>query len=182
MMSVKMNDGTIVELFWSRDELAINEFDKQYRPLCLKLARDITGSDGTAEECLNDLYLRLWNAIPPEKPQSLKSYACRIIRNLALQVMEKQHAQKRSAILVELDECLCDLPDMDSGEIGKMIDTFLAGLPRLEALIFVRRYFYSDSVERIAAKIGFAENKVSKILAKTRKALRVCLEEGGISI
>ena len=101
---------------------------------------------------------------------------------MALQVLEKQHAQKRSAILVELDECLCDFPEIESGEIGRMIDIFLGRIPKLDALIFVRRYFYSDSVKGIAQKTGLPENKVSKILVKTRKALRAYLEEGGISI
>ncbi len=180
-----MKDDAIVALFFSRSESAIQEFDRAYKPLCMKLARDIVGSIETAEECLNDLYLRLWNSIPPEKPLSLKSYACRIIRNLALQQLEKQNAKKRSAIFVELDECIPDLPDHaseapGSDEIGRLLDAFLAALPRAEALIFVRRYFYSDPVKSIAAKTGLTENKVSKILSKTRKALKTHLQEGGV--
>jgi len=189
-VSVKTNispisDGTIVELFWSRDESAISEFERRYKPICMKLARDITGSAETAEECLNDLYLRLWNSIPPQKPFSLKSYACRIIRNLALNWLEKQHAQKRTAILVELDDCLTYSPsqsamDTDSAELGMLIDSFLASLPKLDALIFVRRYFYSDSVKEIADKTGLPENRIYRILARSRKALKAYLTKGGI--
>jgi len=182
-----MKDETIVGLFLARDESAIAEFGKQYNPLCLKLARDITGSRETAEECLNDLYLRLWNSIPPENPQSLKSYACRIIRNLALNRLEKQNAKKRAALIVELDECLpspADEPwtEADRSELGAAIDGFLAAQPKQEALIFVRRYFYSDSVKEIAEKTGLRENRISKILMKSRKTLKKHLEKGGFTV
>lgn len=171
----------------SRDESAITEFDKRYRQLCLKLAADITDSHETAEECLNDLYLRLWNSIPPENPTSLKSYACRIIRNLALGVLEKQNAAKRSVITVELNECVTEavsdnIDGMENGEIGALIDEFLENQPKINSLIFVRRYFYSDSVKNIAAKTGLTENKVSKILHKTRKALKIHLQKGGVDL
>jgi len=177
-----MKDEGVVTLFWQRKEAAISEFEKLYKPLCLKLARDITGSPETAEECLNDLYLRLWNSIPPQKPLSLKSYACRIIRNLALHELEKQNTQKRSAVMVELDECIPDATDMQTDGIGELIDTFLAAQPKLDALIFVRRYFYSDPVSDIAVRTGLKENKISKILAKSRKALKTHLEKGGVIV
>ncbi|MBQ4353894.1 MAG: sigma-70 family RNA polymerase sigma factor [Clostridia bacterium] len=192
MVSTEILEQKIIGLFWARRESAISEFEKQYKNLCLKLARDITGSEETAEECLNDLYLRLWNSIPPEKPLSLKSYACRIIRNLALHQLEKQTAQKRSAVLTELDECIASSAvsetiasseaEEESREIGRMIDAFLETLPKREALVFVRRYFYSDSVKAIAQRSGLKENKISKMLAKTRKALKVYLERGGYTV
>ncbi len=176
-------DQKIISLLFSRDEAALNLFEKQYKSLCLGLAYDITRDELTAEECLNDLYLRLWNSIPPERPKSLKSYACKIIRNLALNRLEAQNRQKRNAVITELDECLTEeTPDIEMGEIARLIDRFLEGLPRLDALIFVRRYFYSDSVKGIAEKTGIKENKVSKILSKTRKELKIYLLKGGISL
>lgn len=177
------NDQEIIELLFERDEGGLGLFEKKYKSLCLKLALDITGDELTAEECLNDLYLRLWNSIPPERPASLRSFACRIIRNLALNALKAQNRQKRSVILEELDECIpADMPDFESAEIGRLIDRFLESLPRLDALIFVRRYFYSDQVKRIAAKTGLTENSVSKMLAKTRKELKNYLLKGGISL
>lgn len=176
----RMKDEGIVELFFERDEAAIAEFEKSYKPLCLKLANDITGSPESAEECLNDMYLRLWNSIPPEKPVSLKNYACRIIRNLALSLVEKQNAAKRNAPLAELDECIAaDMADMESREIGALIDSFLETLPPLQAKLFVRRYFYSEPVGEIAARLGIGENKASKLLAKMRRSLKKHLTEGG---
>lgn len=179
-----MNDEQrIIELLFERDEAGLSLFEKKYKALCLKLALDITGDELTAEECLNDLYLRLWNAIPPERPASLKSFACRIIRNLALNALKAQNRQKRSAILEELDECIpADMPDYESTEIGHLIDRFLESLPKLDALIFVRRYFYSEQVKKIAAVTGLSENGVSKMLAKTRKELKNYLLKGGISL
>lgn len=176
-------DQKIIALFFSRDEEALRLFETQYKGLCLGLAYDITRDELTAEECLNDLYLRLWNSIPPERPNSLKSYACRIIRNLALNRLEAQNRQKRSAVIEELDECLCEeTPDLESGEIGRLIDSFLEGIPKIEALIFVRRYFYSDSVKGIAERTGLKENKVSKLLSRTRKELKKYLLKGGITL
>ena len=179
-----MNDEQkIIELLFLRDEAGLGLFEKKYKALCLKLALDITGDELTAEECLNDLYLRLWNSIPPERPASLKSFACRIIRNLALNALKAQNRQKRSAILEELDECIpAEMPDYESTEIGKCIDRFLESLPKLDALIFVRRYFYADSVKGIAKKTGLSENKVSKSLGRSRKELKEFLLKGGISL
>lgn len=179
-----MNDEQrIIELLFDRDEAGLSLFDKKFKALCLKLAFDITADELTAEECLNDLYLRLWNSIPPERPRSLKSYACRIIRNLAINRLEAEHRQKRNAILTELDECIpAEMPDYESAEIGKCIDRFLESLPRLEALIFVRRYFYADSVKSISKKTGLTENKVSKILGHARRELKEFLLKGGISL
>lgn len=179
-----MNDEQkIISLLFDHDEAGLSLFEKKYKALCLKLALDITGDELTAEECLNDLYLRLWNSIPPERPASLKSYACRIIRNLALNTVKAQNRQKRNAILTELDECIpSEMPDYESVEIGKLIDRFLDSLPKADALIFVRRYFYSDSVKNIAKRTGLSENTVSKSLGKTRKKLKEFLLRGGISL
>lgn len=177
------SEETIIQLLFERNEAGLRFFEQKYKNLCLKLAFDITGSEQVAEECLNDLYLRLWNTIPPERPKSLKSYACRIIRNLALNVAKAQSRQKRNVILVELDECIpAEIPDYESAEIGECIDSFLESLPKLEALIFVRRYFYSDQVKSIAKRTGLSENNISKILAKTRKGLKEFLRKGGISL
>ena len=172
----------IIEKFNCRDEEALRLFTALYGPLCKKIAADITGNAGTADECFNDLLFKLWNSIPPVQPDSLKSYACRIIRNLALHEVEKQNAEKRSAIIIELEEC-CDIAaDTDEGTITELINSFLHSQPKIYAYIFIRRYFYAEPVKAIAELTGYKENKVSKILAKLRKELKKALAEGGIRI
>ncbi len=172
----------IVELFFARDELAIKQFAKSYRGLCFRIAAEITGSNEDAEECVNDTYLRLWNSIPPERPESLKAYAARIVRNLALDVMEKRQTAKRSALICELDECVADIPDADEGEITQAIERFLSMQKPLDAKIFIRRYFYSESVSAIALRLGISENGVSKRLSRLRKSLAKHLHKEGIEI
>lgn len=177
-----MEDARILALFAARDEAALTEFDKKYKRLCLQLARDITGDEQAAEECLNDLYLRLWNSIPPAEVHSLSGYACRIMRNLALQRLESAQTQKRAAVIVELDESVAGVPDAESGEITARIEAFLQTRCERDAMIFVRRYFYSESLSDIAARLGMRQGQVAKLLHRMRRELRVFLSEGGIML
>ena len=178
-----MDDAKIITLFWNRDERAITEFSASHKRLCVAAANEITGSVHDAEECFADTTLAVWNSIPPQKPESLRAYALRICKNFALNLVKAKSTQKRSAVLVELDECLSDsIPDMEPSEIGHMIDTFMETLPRREAVIFVRRYNCSQPVKDIAAALGMTENQVSKILAKLRKKLQKHLEKEGIRV
>ena len=149
-----MEDAKIVALFWQRDERAITEFEQAHKRLCLSVARDITGDASDAEECFADTCLAVWNSIPPEKPESLRAYALRICKNFALNLVKAKSRQKRSAILVELDECISDsLPDMEPQAIGALIDAFMETLPKREAVIFVRRYNCSQPVKDWGAHI-----------------------------
>ena len=178
-----MDDARIVALFFKRDERAIAVFEKQYKNLCLSVAFSVLGDHGAAEECVNDVCFRLWNAIPPENPRSLKAYAVKITRNIALNYLEKENAVKRSTVLVDLNECLAEsTPDMNEGEIAKMIDSFLETQTPLAAKIFVRRYYYSETIRDIATKLGISENKATKQLSKLRKELKRYLTERGISL
>lgn len=178
-----MDDSNIIALFFSRDERAIAEFEKSHKRLCLCAANEITGNISDAEECFSDTCLAVWNSIPPEKPESLRAYALRICKNFALNLVKAKNRQKRSAILVELDECVNDsLPDMEPQAIGALIDAFMETLPKREAVIFVRRYNCSQPVKDIAAAMGITENQVSKILQKLRKKLKKHLEKEGIRV
>jgi len=177
------DDKNMIALFWKRDENALREFEKSYKRLCLDIARFVTGDDGDAEECYNDTCLRLWNTIPPETPRSMKAYAARIVRNLALNRLEKSHAAKRSALLTELDEvAIADIPDPGEGELSGIIDSFLETQPPLSVKLFVKRYYYSEAVSKIAAELSISENKASKLLAKIRTSLRTYLTERGVSL
>ena len=178
-----MDDTKIIALFFSRDERAIAEFEKSHKRLCVAAANEITGNPHDAEECWSDTCLAVWNSIPPQKPESLRAYALRICKNFALNLVKAKGRQKRSAILVELDECIsANLPDMEPQEIGRMIDTFMETLPKREAIIFVRRYNCSQQVKDIAAAVGMTENQVSKILQKVRRKLKKHLEKEGIRV
>ena len=178
-----MDDAKIITLFWNRDERAIAEFSQSHKRLCVAAANEITGNAHDAEECFSDTCLAVWNSIPPEKPESLRAYALRICKNFALNLVKAKSTQKRSAVLVELDECLSDtIPDMEPTEIGALIDSFMETLPKREAIIFVRRYNCSQSVKDIATAVGMTENQISKILAKLRKKLQKHLEKEGIRV
>ena len=178
-----MEDARIVKLFWARDERAIAVFEKQYKNLCFSVAFSILEDYGKAEECVSDVCFHLWNAIPPERPYSLKAYAVKITRNVALHYLEKENALKRSAIFVELSECLSELSfDMEEGEITKAIDSFLERQKPIAAKLFVRRYYYNETVREISAKLGISESKATKQLSKLRKELKRYLTERGISI
>ena len=178
-----MDDNKIIALFWERSEKSLTEFEKSHKRLCICAANEITGNPHDAEECWSDTCLAVWDSIPPKKPESLRAYALRICKNFALNLVKAKGRQKRSAILVELDECISDsLPDMEPQEIGVLIDTFIETLPKREAVIFVRRYNCSQPVKDIAAVVGMSENQVSKILQKLRKKLRKRLEKEGINV
>ncbi len=178
-----MDDKRIIALFWDRNEQALTEFEKSHKRLCLSMASEITGNPHDAEECFADTCLAVWNSIPPQKPESLRAYALRICKNFALNLVKAKNRQKRSAVLVELDECITDsLPDMELQEIGRIIDTFMETLPKREAVIFVRRYNCSQPVKDIASAVGMTENHVSKILQKLRRKLKKHLEKEGIRV
>ena len=178
-----MDDAKIITLFWNRDERAIAEFTATHKRLCVAAANEITGNTRDAEECFSDTCLAVWNSIPPQKPESLRAYALRICKNFALNLVKAKSTQKRSAVLVELDECITDtIPDMEPAEIGAMIDAFMETLSKRETIIFVRRYNLSQSVKEIALMLGLTENQVSKILQKLRKKLQKHLEKEGIRV
>ena len=178
-----MDDKRIIALFWNRNEQALTEFENSHKRLCICAANEITGNPYDAEECWSDTCLAVWNSIPPQKPESLRAYALRICKNFALNLVKAKGRQKRSAILVELEECISDsLPEMEPQEIGALIDAFMETLPKREAVIFIRRYNCSQPVKDIAAAVGMTENQVSKILQKLRKKLRKHLEKEGIRV
>lgn len=179
-----MDDATMIALYEARDEAAIAATAKQYGRLCLSIAEGILGSHADAEECVSDAYLRLWNAIPPAKPASLAAYLGRIVRNLALNAAEKRSAQKRGGevlpLMEELAECLPDRAP--EGEISAIIDRFLGTLDDTNRRIFLRRYWYCDSIRQIARRFGLREGAVKVRLHRMRESLRTELEKEGIDV
>lgn len=185
-----MNDQEIISLFLARDESAISRTQTVYGARLFRLSASITGDPADAEECLNDTYLRAWNTIPPLIPSGLFAYLARIIRRLSLDVLDRRHAAKREGVVVELSgelqECLAD-PDgdaqrSDSAAIRDALTRFLAKEPPDVREIFVRRYFYTESVEEISGAVGRSPSAVYSALTRARKQLKKHLEKEGINL
>lgn len=186
-----MDDKKIIKLYFERSQKAIAETARKYGRYCHYIAFNIVGNDSDAEECVNDTYLRVWNAVPPTRPDNLQTFIGRIVRNLALNRYEKMSAQKRGAgqiplILDELYECI---PDKNSDKridddiiIKRTIESFLSDLQADSRKIFIRRYWYMCSVKEIAEEYSISESKVCVSLYRARESLRKKLEEEGISV
>jgi len=180
-----MEDGRILELFHQRSETAIEELDKKYGKLCRALSYGILGSREDAEECVNDAYLGMWNAIPPERPAPLRPYLCRIVRNLSLKARDRREAAKRASAydvaLQELEECLPAADTVEgkvaARELTAMVEGFLDTLKREDRVIFLRRYWFSDPYAEIARRTGLTEKNVSVRLTRLRRKLKDYLTE-----
>lgn len=185
-----MKDSEIIELYWKRSETAVKETEKQYGKLCRHIAMNILQNSEDADECVNDTYLGAWNSIPPQKPAVLSAYLCRITRNSALKRYHYNHSQKRSAqveiSLTELEDCIpqtageaypCELE-----HTAKVISDFLRGLNYESRIVFMRKYWFFDSVSDIALRFSISESKVKSILFRTRGKLKDFLMKEGIEL
>ncbi|MBQ7639360.1 MAG: sigma-70 family RNA polymerase sigma factor [Clostridia bacterium] len=185
-----MDDSKIIELFFERSEQAIVELSNKYGSICDKIAYNILNNLQDCEECVNDAYLAVWNTIPPQKPDPLLSYVCRIVRNLSLKKYHENTAKKRNSIYdVALDELADCIPasasvedELAAKEAAGMINSFLATLDRQSRILFVRRYWHADSIEELAAMFHKSRHYVSVRLSRIRKALKQYLEKEGISV
>ena len=185
-----MEDKQIIDLYWSRSEKAISETDIKYGKLCLRLALNILLNQEDAKECINDTYLGAWNAIPPQYPISFRAFISRITRNLALKKYEYISAKKRNPKAVislsELEDCISgsDTPEekLENSGIEKAISDFLRSLDYNERNIFLRRYWYFDSIEDIAKRFNISGSKATSMLFRTRKKLKTYLQKEGIDL
>lgn len=188
-----MEDERIIELFWARDESALDEVARRFGGQLMSVARGITQDSQDAEECVNDTYLAAWQAIPPARPRDLSAYLCRIVHNHACHVIERRTAKCRTAEILPLTDELAAVLGTeeydptrasldDDGELDRAIDSFLRTLPREARVFFVRRYFYADDIERIAELCGVKEGRVYTSLSRTRKKLRVYLLKKGFEL
>ncbi len=180
-----MNDERIIELFFERSEQAIEELGKKYGRICYSVAYNILNNRQDAEECVNDAYLGAWNAIPPAKPNPLPAFVCKIVRNLSLKRYEQNTAAKRNSrydvAMEELEDCLASSTTIEDEiaqqELTKIIESFLDSLSKQNRVIFLRRYWFSDTYADIARQIGLTEKNVSVRLTRLRKELREYLLE-----
>lgn len=186
-----MDDASIVQLYWDRNEQAIPETAAKYGGYCISIAKNILGNPEDAEECVNDTYLRAWNSMPPHKPGLLSAFLGKITRNLSIKRYHYNTAHKRGGsqtaiVLDEIAELVSDTNDVeqeiDRKELVKAIDDFLNQLPGNKKAIFVCRYWYFDSISDIANRFGMSENHVSVTLNRLRLKLHNYLLERGFEL
>lgn len=180
-----MEDKDIIEMFFTRSEQAIIELDAKYGKVCHKISYNILNNRQDAEECVNDAYLGTWNAIPPHRPNLLLSFLCRIVRNLSIMRHHANTAMKRNSTydvaLDELENCLSASStvedEIDTKQLVSIIEEFLETLSQENRVIFMRRYWFSDSYADIAERVGLTEKNVSVRLTRIRNQMRCYLTE-----
>ena len=185
-----VDDNQILELFFARSEQAIKELDSKYGKICHKVSYNILNDLQDAEECVNDAYLGAWNAIPPERPNPLLSFLCRVVRDQSIMRYHAKTAMKRNSTsdiaLDELENCLSAKRSLeDEFEEKYLIDAienFLDSLSQENRVIFMRRYWLCDSYDDIARCVGITEKNVSVRLTRIRKQLRNYLSQKGVLV
>ena len=183
-----MKDHEIIDLFFERSEQAITELTAKYGAAIRKVASNILRDPQDVEECANDTYLGVWNSIPPNRPRSLGAYCCGIARNKALTRYQSNTAKKRNshfdAALEELEETIPSLAsvesDMEAKELSRCINKFLAGLSYDDRYLFVRRYYFGDSISGLASQLGKTPHRLSVRLFRIRDNLKKYLRKEGM--
>ena len=186
-----MEDSAIIDLYWAREERALSETDTKYGGYCRSIAHNILQNREDTEECVSDTWLHAWNSMPPQRPGILSAFLGRITRNLSFDRCKYQQAAKRGGgalplALDELGECIPSAQRveyaLEQKELAAVIDRFLRTLPEKDCNLFLRRYWYVDSISVIADRYGMKENTVKSILFRTREKLRKFLGEEGIAV
>ena len=185
-----IDDEKIIELFFERSEQGIRELDMKYGKICHNLSYNIVNSRRDAEECVNDAYLGAWNAIPPARPNPLLSYVLKIVRNISIKIYWRKEAAKRSShytiALEEIETYVADThtveAEIEAKELARIIESFLDTLTTENRVIFMRRYWFSDSYKDIAEVVGLSEKNVSVRLTRIREKMKQYLIEREVFI
>lgn len=184
-----MTDSQIIALFWDRNEDAIRETDAAYGRRLYAISNQILCQRQEAEESVSDTYMKAWETMPPQRPLYFFAYLAKICRNFSLARLQWNSAAKRSAEIISLTQEMAEcIPDrrmeqlLEREALGQLLNRFLEGLSRDNRLIFLRRYWYADSVREIADRYGITESKVKTQLHRTRKKLQLFLEKEGIAL
>ena len=181
-----MEDDKIIELLWNREEQGIKELENKYGKELKRLSERMVNAED-AEECVSDTYIAVWNSIPPKKPDFLFAYISIICRNISLNKVEWNHASKRNAQIIELsselEQCIPDMSNtLDIRELGDILSVCLRTLSDEKRKMFIRRYWYGDSINELAQLFGYRDSKVKSILFRVRNELREYLEKEGVAI
>ena len=186
-----MNDTEILALFFERNETALTECNKKHGRYCRAIAQNILANEQDTEECINNVFLKAWNAIPPHRPEKLRTYLGKITRNEALKIYEKRTAGKRLGdnAAITIEELSEILPSADNTEISvarldfsRILNDFLADLPKETRVIFIKRYWYLCPIKEISKDMGIEESKIKMSLSRTREKLKNILRKEGFEI
>ena len=185
-----MEDERIIQMYFERNERAVAETDQKYGAYCHSIAFHILGVREDAQECVNDTYFAVWRQIPPVIPASFRVFLGRITRNLSISCYRANHAKKRyngmETLLSELDECIPSLENveqrMEQKELSKLLSDWLDSLTEEECAVFVRRYWFGESIQSLAALGGFTTNQLTLRLMRLRKRLKAFLEKEGVAL
>ena len=186
-----MDDQEIIARLFARDEEGLTAARARYGPYCAAVARSLLNDPRDQEECLSDTWLRAWNAIPPQRPRSLGAFLAKITRNLAINRLRDGNAQRRGGgqvplALEELGECVSQAGspegELDRQAAEEALNRFLDGLLPLQREVFLRRYWYLDSIEDIARRAGWSKSRVTTTLHRLRVRLRAHLIQEGIDV
>ena len=181
-----MTDNEIIGLFFSRSESAITETGVKYGRLCRKVSYNILMNEEDMEECINSAYQKLWENIPPKKPESLCGYLCKIVRNLALNIRRKEAVYGMDNCYEELSETFSDNSNVetafDSKQISEYINVFLEKQKKQNRMVFTARYYFGMSVREIASGYEISEDAVKSRLKRMRNDLRDYLSERGVEV
>lgn len=179
-----MKDEKILDLYWQRDEHAIDETKSKYGAYCGKIAHNILSCREDEEECLSDTWLRAWNSIPPKRPSVFSSYLGAITRNCSINMLKKR--KQPPLFFDELEECipygLSTDDDFDEKELEALLNSFLSSLSKIERYVFLRRYWFCDSISQIASAADFSESKVKSMLFRIRNRLKRELAKEGVLV
>ena len=186
-----LSDEQIIDLYFAREERAIEEPDRKYCQYLHTVAYNILANEQDVEECLQDTYIKTWNSIPPERPSVFRAFLAKITRNLSLDRYEYDNRKKRvpTGACVPLDEVREFVPDgsdldreLQARVIGQVITDYLDSVPDRRMYVFVSRYFFALSIPQIAKRLSCSQSLVSKELAEIKRELRILLAKEGIIV
>ena len=187
---VLFTDEQIIELYWDRNETAIQETDKKYGKTLFRLANNILCDRSDSEECRNDTYFAVWNRIPPTRPHAFRAFITQIVRRIAINRYNEKMSQKRipSEFTVSMED-LSDFISVNDGEeefmaeeIGKIINAYVRQLDERQRYIFVSRFYVAESVENIARELSVVPSTVYRALDQIKYGLKECLERNGVQV
>jgi RNA polymerase sigma-70 factor (ECF subfamily) len=180
-----VEDHQIIELYFARDELAIEETAKRYGGVCMQVSMDILQDRMDAEECVSDTWLQTWRTIPPQRPTILKAFLCRITRNLSINRLRERKAKRRDrdmTLSLEELEGVLSIPEDKSEGLSELISEFLRSLDREDRLLFMGRYWHGQSVKELADRMGLSANAAAVRLHRIREELRDYLTDKGVTV
>ena len=184
-----MDDEMILDLFYERSEQAVDALKEKYGGVLRSVIVGILPDKRDAEECISDVYFAVWNTVPPQRPKALLPFLCRIGRNAALDKVRSNSAAKRNGRLLAIDELAEAIPggdspesETDARELARLINLFLSRCGERDRILFLRRYWYGQSVETAARSLGISANAACVRLHRLREKLRKTLKKEGYSL